>query len=126
MIDRPGNAFGDDLQKFVVFLRARQQSVFVDASAMALESIQNGSAISGAPGQPVQTAQLLTSWQLQIDSDTTATISTNTIYAPSIEAGVGKYGPLTLHSSRGGFHSVKLTVAAWPRIVLAAQAKRAA
>lgn len=124
MIDSPNN-FGADLQKFVLLVRERQKAVFKDACAMAEESIQNGSAISGAPGQPVQTGKLLLSWQLRLDSDTQATIDTNSLYAPAIEDGVGKYGPLTLRASRGGFHSVKLTVAAWPQLIAAAQAKAA-
>lgn len=125
MIDSGGNAFSTDVRQFILLVRARQKAVFVDAAGMAHDSIQNGSPITGAPGQPVQSSELLDSWQLRFDSDVAATIDTNKIYAPGIEDGVGKYGPLTLRSRVGGFHSVKLTVAAWPQLIAAAQARAA-
>lgn len=128
MIASPGD-FKGQLKSFVLLVRERQKDVFHDACAMAGESIQNGSPITGAPGQPVQTSELLNSWQIAIESDTQARIWTNSIYATAIEDGMSKWltrknVPLTLRSSRGGWHSVKLTVSGWPRILAAANAKR--
>lgn len=90
---------------------------FLDVCGEALRSVQEGSELTGAPGQPVDTGALRASWQLAFPDPDTAIIGTNLVYAAPIEEGVGKYGPLTLRSQVGGWHSVKLTVANIGRIV---------
>jgi hypothetical protein len=99
------------------------QDLFVGSATEALRSIQEGSELTGAPGQPVDTGALKASWQLVFDDPNHATIGTNLVYAEPIEDGVGKYGPLTLRSSVGGFHSVKQTAANFDRIVSAVKAR---
>ncbi|HXG70336.1 MAG TPA: hypothetical protein VNJ04_06940 [Gemmatimonadaceae bacterium] len=83
----------------------------------AHESIQTGSPITGAPGQPVDTGALRASWQVEYPAANEALISTNLEYAQPIEDGIGKHGPLQLRSAVGGWHSLKMTVAGFQRIV---------
>lgn len=97
--------------------RERVRRVFVRASEEVLRSVQTGSELTGAPGQPVDTGNLRASWNLQFESESESLISTNVEYAQPIEEGVGPHGPLTLRSAVGGFHSVQLTAAGFDRIV---------
>lgn len=125
--------FADDLRIFAAKVQARNQAVFVNTCAAAKDSIQNGSPVTGAPGQPVDTSNLKASWQLTFDSPSSALISTNVVYAPFIEEGVAPVRSgnvtgttkqrLTLRSPVGGFHSVALTVAGLSRIVETETAK---
>lgn len=120
-------SFRDDMQRFQAKVQANAKSIFVNVASHAHESIVNGSSVTGAPGQPVDTSALRNSWQLTFPSAGEAHISTNLVYAPYIEDGVvtARTGQvtghtkqrLTLRSQVGGFHSVKLTVAGLPRIV---------
>jgi hypothetical protein len=98
-------------------LGAMLNDVFVGVGTEALRSIQEGSELTGAPGQPVQSGNLRASWHLDFPTTDRAEISTNVIYAEGVEEGTGVYGPLTLRSPVGGFHSVKITAANLDRIV---------
>lgn len=109
--------FADDLNKFSVTCQTRSNDVFVGCVDEAFNSVVLGSPITGAPGQPVDTGVLRASWQKYFTSPTQAQISTNVAYAEPIEDGIGRYGPMTLRSSVGGFHSVAMTIAAFSRIV---------
>jgi len=128
--------YSDDIRAFTVSMTAKTDTAFANACALALDSIQNGNAITGAPGQPVDTGTLKASFLLDFHDPTHATISTNIAYAPVIEDNTrASYNPAGLQPKRpslknggtrrikstvGGHHSVKMTVAAWPRIVDAA------
>ena len=101
---------------FLKLVRANEREIFVRSVAEAHRSVQSGSELTGAPGQPVDTGHLRASWQLEWDIDA-AYITTNAKYARGIEDGVGPHGPLTLQSKVGGFHSRALTIAGWSRIV---------
>lgn len=106
-------SFRDDIKRFVIKVQARPQTVLVGVATRAHRSITgNGSPdpITGAPGQPVDTGFLRNSWQLEVRPGE-AEISTNAEYARAIEDGIGPFGPLTLRSKVGGFHSVRLTIA---------------
>lgn len=107
----------DDMLREIAKLGAMTDDVFVGVVGEAYRSIQNGSEITGAPGQPVQTGNLLASWQETYPTPDQGQIATNADYAETIEDGVGRYGPLTLRSEVGGFHSKKLTEAGLPHIV---------
>lgn len=112
--------FSDDLKKFTEHVNTRSQEVFTGVVDLAHESIQTGSAVTGSPGQPVDTGALRASWQKSYPSATEALISTNLEYAPSIEDGISySHGgiPMTLRSAVGGFHAVSQTRAAWQRVV---------
>lgn len=117
-------SFADQIQSFTVKVDRVPRETFVDVATEAHHSIQDGSALTGAPGQPVETGALRNSWQLVFDSPTQATIGTNLVYAPIIETGVGPHGPITIRSQVGGIRSVALTIAGLPRIVEAMIAKR--
>lgn len=78
-------------------------------------SITVGSPITGAPGQPVDTGALLESWRKISQKDRhRILIVSNLIYAPIIE---DNWRGATLRSAVGGFHSVKITKAAFNLIV---------
>lgn len=93
------------------------REVLVDVAAAMHDSIVNGSSVTGAPGQPVDTGNLKASWQLESVSPESARITTNVAYARVIEDGVGRHGPLTLRSTVGGFHSVEKTVDGVPALI---------
>ena len=113
-------SFGQDLRRFQEKVEFRTHEVFVETASEVHSGIQNGSPITGAPGQPVDTGNLKASWQLRFEDRDHAVIQTNVAYAESIEDGISyAHGgaPLTLRSSVGGFHSVALTRAGIQRIV---------
>ena len=103
--------FSDDLLRFVTTVRDNNRAVYVGVATGAHESITVGSPITGAPGQPVDTGNLRSSFTLDIGVDE-ATISTNVAYAPLIEEGIAASGkPISFKSAVGGAHSVKQTIA---------------
>ena len=97
---------------------------------LTFDSITVGSAITGAPGQPVDEGTLRASWHEDFESQTRASITTplGDTYAIPIEEGEGAYGPLTLRSEVGGFHSVAMTKAGFKdiQVVALAAARQAA
>lgn len=109
--------FGEDLKLFADKVEGRARRVFVGSVNRVQESVVDGSPLTGAPGQPVDTGNLRASWQQTYPADWIGEVSTNVVYAEPIEEGVGPHGPMTLRSQVGGFHSVKLTRAGWDRIV---------
>ncbi len=121
-------SWGRDIDLFRVTVERMSRHVLVRTAQLALDSVVLGSMLTGAPGQPVDTGYLRASWQLAWEGSGLAVISTNVEYALAIEEGIGPHGRLTLRSQVGGFHSVKLTVAGFDRIVRAAveEARRAA
>jgi hypothetical protein len=116
----------DEIRREIVRLEKMTDDVFVDVVLEAQRSIVEGSELTGAPGQPVDTGNLKSSWIADLDpSATVATISTNVEYAQPIEDGVGRYGPMTLRSAVGGFHSVEHTIQGMPNIAAAVVARHA-
>lgn len=108
-------SFERDLAAFAAKTEAKRRAVFVNTVSAVKDSIVNGSSVTGAPGQPVQTANLKDSWDHEFAAGgEAATIFTNVEYAPVIEDNVRG---ATLRSQVGGFHSVKLTVAGFDRLV---------
>lgn len=114
-----------DLAAFRLKVRQRLLDVHVQSYLLALESVTEGSAITSAPGQPVDTANLKGSWPANshIVGPMDALVITNVDYAPAVEEGIGPHGPMTLRSPVGGFHSVAITRANWQRIVNTATAR---
>ena len=106
-------SFESDLRAFAQKTERRAKDVFVESTVQVRRSIVEGSELTTAPGQPVDTGHLKASFIDNFTSPDTWQITTNTEYAPGIEDGVG----ITIRSPVGGSHSVKLTVAGWPRIV---------
>ena len=109
--------FADELDAFIGTLKERQRDVFLGTAEGLQESVVEGSPVTGAPGQPVDTAALKGSWQETFPGVWVWQTVTNMAYAPAIEEGEGPHGPLTLRSGVGGFHSVKLTRAGFQDLV---------
>jgi len=111
------NTFDAQLRDFNAKLARRVHDVFVRSTEEVQESIVEGSPVTGAPGQPVDTGALKGSWQQRRHERFLWDTSTPLEYAPAIEEGVSWYGDMKLRSEVGGFHSVALTRAAWQKIV---------
>jgi hypothetical protein len=109
--------FANQIQLFAGDLEPMTRRVIGQSVSLAYRSVTVGSAITGAPGQPVDTSALLHSWVIEWKGPWYAEITSDLPYAHIIEAGIGAYGPLMLRSKVGGWHSLKLTAAGWPRIV---------
>lgn len=127
-------SFDTDLKAFTRKVSKRQRDIFVGCATEVHKSVVEGSAITGAPGQPVDVGNLKTSFTPDFLSRWLWQDTTNANYARSIEAGIqAPYtradgtkvtpGPMTLLSKVGGFHSVALTRAGWQRIVAAVNAR---
>jgi hypothetical protein len=117
-------SFNGDVLRFVNKVDRVTHDTFVGTVAGLFESIVEGSALTGSPGQPVDTSDLKTSWQIEFESKDAARVLTNSDHAEPIEYGIGEYGALELRSAVGGFHSVAATVANADR-VLQAELKKA-
>jgi hypothetical protein len=117
----------DEVARAMLRLRGLTQDIFTDVVLEAAVSITDGSAITGSPGQPVDTGALRASWQVEEDAPLVATIGTNLEYAQAIEDGVGPHGPRAYGKKNniGGSHSRALTIAGMPRIVDAVVAAHA-
>lgn len=133
-------AFRDGLRQYSAKVEAQTADIFQGIGEEVLRSIQSGSELTGAPGQPVDTGFLWTSWQRWYDSPTAQTVATNVGYAPVIEdSSRASYDPegiprpkelpsagggsQHIKSTVGGNHSVALTIAGLPRIVDAVTAR---
>ncbi len=126
--------FSNDLRVFAEKLERRGKDVFVGSTVEVQRSVVEGSELTTAPGQPVDTGFLKGSFIPEFISPTEWQITTNTSYAPAIEDNLqssfderGKDRPPDLRpkggsrpsikSTVGGNHSVKKTRAGWQRIL---------
>lgn len=104
-------SFERDLKQFLIKVESRVPAVALSVAVKAHASIKEGSPVTGAPGQPVDTGFLRNSWIIE-PGRVQHVIRTNAEYAPRIEDGISESGsPMRLRSAVGGFHSVKLTIA---------------
>ena len=130
--------FADLLRRFTVKTTRLATDVFVNSGSACLDSIQNGSEVTGSPGQPVGQygpgyhpgkvgGELKASWQLEFVSPTEILVATNNQdYAVQNEYGVSATGgPYLQRSTVGGRHSVALTVAGFEKLVEAEAVKAA-
>lgn len=106
--------FTEQMQKFIRKAQSRERTVYQRSVEHAFRSVRYGSAVTGAPGQPVDTGELLASWELRSKGRREAIMVSDLPYADIIEE--NRRGA-TLRSKVGGFHSVRLTRLAWRRIV---------
>lgn len=97
------------------------RAIFLITVTEVQRSIQTGSPLTGALGQPVQTGNLRDSYQLVFPLPTLAVIESDLPYALVIESGVGRFGPITIRSSVGGIGSIRATRQNFDRIVEAAR-----
>lgn len=125
-------SFQRDVGRFMTHLTELQRKVVQGTAQQMKQSITDGSAATGAPGQPVDTGYLKNSWQIVAESPTSVLIGTNCAYAPVIEennrAAYDDRGTKpeleAMHTGRkhikstvGGHHSVALTRQNFDRIV---------
>lgn len=130
------STFERQLAHFVEMAEGRTRDAFVAATDEVQRSVVDGSDLTGAPGQPVDTGYLKGSWIGDFVSETSWRLTTNVAYAPVIEYGEreafdaeGVRRPKELKSTRqpgagkgtlstvGGRHSVTHTITSWPRIL---------
>ncbi len=104
--------YKDDLRAHRRNVRRQLEEVFLIATEEVGHSVVEGSAITGAPGQPVDTGELKGSWIERYVDRFIYRLTTDKIYAPFIEG-----GNYVQRSVVGGPHSVRLTRTGWPRIV---------
>jgi hypothetical protein len=109
------SGFTDTCTAWAEKAKRRLRLVAEGSVRAARDSIVDGSALTGAPGQPDRSGELVESWIEEI-GPTSGRVVTEEPYAPVIEAGVERGSPI-VYASGGGAHSVKLTIAAFPRIV---------
>jgi len=109
--------FGDDLDRFNRKLREKPEEFIDRATDEVFNSIVNGSSLTGAPGQPVRSGALKRSWVKRRTSPGTSEVVTDSLYARTIEDLFGRFGQIQIRSAVGGGHSVKMTQAAWDRII---------
>lgn len=105
-------SFRDDCRRFGLEVDAVDAEIFANVVSAVHESIVDGSPVTGAPGQPVDTGTLRDSWTPEFLSATEARVSTNVEYAPHVEDNVRG-----VEFKNHGPHSVKLTVAGFDRLV---------
>ena len=113
-------SFDSDVGKFVDDTDDAMRRTFVEATVQVRRSIVEGSDLTSAPGQPVDTGALKASFIDEFTGAESWRISTNLAYAPVIEEGVG----FIQRSPVGGSHSLKMTVSGWERIVQFASDRR--
>ena len=119
--------FADEIREFSREVETDSAALFLAICTAVLASIQFGSAITGAPGQPVDTGALRASWILTFPARDQALIATDKAYALGIELGIvlARGGQvtgttkqrLTLRSSVAGFHSVQKTIDGFDALV---------
>jgi hypothetical protein len=111
-------SFDADIKRFELKLEGMATGLLPAVAATAHDSIVNGSPLTGAPGQPVDTGNLKASWQLMFPTPEVAEIVTKSVYAVPNETGITDDGrPYLQRSPVGGRHSVALTFAGMTRIV---------
>ncbi len=106
--------FGDDLKGFGVKIIRMEKDVFHGVTEEVHRSIVEGSQITSAPGQAVDTGALRASFTPQFLDENTWQTTTHLKYAPIMEENLRG---AQLRSAVGGFHSVALTRVGFPRIV---------
>jgi hypothetical protein len=80
-------SFRVDVLRFVNETKAKTHRVFVGSVERVHTSVTEGSALTGAPGQPVDTANLIRSWGPEFPEPLVGEVITNVEYAEAIEDG---------------------------------------
>lgn len=106
--------FQQQMDRFIQKTRAREAALYEGVQEHVGRSIKFGSAVTGAPGQPVKSGDLLGSWRRDRRGVRFVRWTSDLIYAGIIED--NRRGA-QLRSKVGGFHSVKLTRAGFRAIV---------
>jgi hypothetical protein len=112
------SGFGDAVAVWATKAKARSRQVFVGTVHAVHGSIVEGSPVTGAPGQPVVSGRLAESYSDTIEGNLGRVVSGHPA-AAMVEDGIHPGGGALLYQHGGGPHSVKLTHAAFPRLVAA-------
>ena len=111
-------SFHGDIRRFIRLTENRQVQIHREVGVAIHRSIVLGDPATGSPGQPVDEGALKGSWQKKRLAKLLTQSTSNAAHARPIEEGIGRGGrPMTLRSKVGGFHSVKLTRAGFPKLV---------
>lgn len=102
----------ESVRRHVAAAKSREGRLYKAVTEHAYRSIRFGSEVTGAPGQPVDTGNLVASWRLELRGKRVASMFSPLPYASIIEdnwrgAQFRNHGP----------HSVEMTRLAWQRIV---------
>ncbi len=114
--------FRDGIAGFSARVETTSKRVFAGVCAEVQRSVVDGSEITNAPGQPVDTGRLKASWIGEFVSDHEFQLTSDVPYAEAIETNARG---AQLRSSVGGFHSLALTEAGFPAIVATVVAREA-
>jgi hypothetical protein len=112
------NTFAAQMQQTGVALEQWAHAVHERVADLALDSIANGSATTGAPGQPVAAAlyehsgALRDSWRKSRAEADVIVLSTDIAYAPPVEDNLRG-----MRFTNHGPHSIKLTVLGSPALI---------
>lgn len=106
--------FGDRIALRVDRAKTKAKTAFPRICAEFQRSVVDGSELTNAPGQPVDTGRLKASWIGEFQDENHFVLSTDVPYARIIE---DNERGAQLRSSVGGFHSVALSVAGFGAIV---------
>lgn len=106
--------FSSQIKSAVAKAKRTERLLYKATVNHAFRSIRFGSTVTAAPGQPVDSGELLKSWKLRMLASRNASMESTLPYAPIIED--NRRGA-RLRSAVGGFHSVRYTRLGWNRIV---------
>lgn len=104
-------SFEADCRQVGPTLEAQILALLEGTSIAAFDSIVNGSAATGAPGQPVDKGDLKDSWERSSPTPTSRLIASDNGHAVAVEE---NYGGHAYHS--GGSHSVAATYTSAERL----------
>lgn len=106
------STFAQDLIAFSEKCDQRYKDVFLACTVEVQRSVVEGSEITGAPGQPIDTGNLRASFIGEHLPDGAWQLTTNVEYAPFVEENVND-----VQFKNHGAHSIALTRAGYQRIV---------
>ena len=115
-------SFASDLDRFTAKVNRRAKRIESGLREQVQRSVVEGSELTGAPGQPIGPfpggGTLKGSFIPRFLGPGLWITSSALLYAPVIENLYNtRTGAITIRSSVGGGHSVKMTRAGWQRIV---------
>lgn len=106
-VEFTASKFKRQLKRLPQLIKKREERLYMYMMDEIEMSIKYGSNVTGAPGQPVQTGNLLNSWKRKGSARRRDyRLVSNLVYAPIIE---DNFRGAQLRSPVGGFHSVKIT-----------------
>ena len=107
-------AFENDALAHIRHVREGFSQLMASTTREVKRSVVEGSEITGAAGQPVDTGHLRASYHDEFESPTEWVLGTNADYAEEIE---NNERGAQLRSEVGGFHSIAKTRSGWQDIV---------